>query len=131
MFELYTEKACRVIFFARYELSEIGGPAIEPEHLLLALIREDRDLASRLLRAGATIESIREQVAAHSGTPDNIATSVDVPLSLDCKRVLAFVAEEAERLDLKQIGTEHLLRGLLRVENCFAVEILRKHGIDG
>ena len=39
---------------------------------------------------------------------------MDVPLSHECKRVLAYGAEEAERLNHKQIGTEHLLLGLLR-----------------
>jgi len=44
MFERYTEKARRVIFFARYEASQFGAPAIEPEHLLLGLMREDKTL---------------------------------------------------------------------------------------
>ena len=40
MFERYTEKARRVIFFARYEASEYGSPCIETEHLLLGHLRE-------------------------------------------------------------------------------------------
>src|SRR5256885_4757169 len=60
MFERYTEKARRVIFFARYEASQFGAPAIEPEHLLLGLMREDKTLAGRFFpRAQITIESIR------------------------------------------------------------------------
>ena len=47
MFERYTEKARRVIFFARYEASQFGAPAIEPEHLLLGLMREDKTLTGR------------------------------------------------------------------------------------
>ena len=39
MFERYTEKARRVIFFARYEASQYGQPKIDTEHLLLGLIR--------------------------------------------------------------------------------------------
>ncbi|MBZ5597034.1 MAG: hypothetical protein LAN83_01820 [Acidobacteriia bacterium] len=42
MFERYTEKARRVIFFARYEASEYGSPFIETEHLLLGLLRIQR-----------------------------------------------------------------------------------------
>ena len=42
MFERYTEKARRVIFFARYEASQFGSPYIETEHLLLGLLREDK-----------------------------------------------------------------------------------------
>ncbi len=38
MFERYTEKARRVIFFARYEASQFGSPYIETEHLVQASI---------------------------------------------------------------------------------------------
>ena len=58
MFERYTEKARRVIFFARYEASQFGSPYIETEHLLLGLLREDKALANRFLRSHAAIESI-------------------------------------------------------------------------
>ena len=44
MFERYTERARRVIFFARYEASNYGSRHIETEHLLLGLLREDREL---------------------------------------------------------------------------------------
>ena len=50
-------------------------------------------------------------------------------LSNECKRVLAYAAEEAERLSHKHIGTEHLLLGLLREEKCFAAEILHERGL--
>ena len=48
MFERYTEKARRVIFFARYEASQFGSPYIETEHLLLGLLREDKALTKFL-----------------------------------------------------------------------------------
>ena len=54
---------------------------------------------------------------------------MDLPLSNECKRVLAYAAEEAERLSHKHIGTEHLLLGLLREEKCFAAEILHERGL--
>jgi Clp amino terminal domain, pathogenicity island component len=44
MFERYSEKARRVIFFSRYEASQFGSPKIDTEHLLLGLIREDKAL---------------------------------------------------------------------------------------
>ena len=68
MFERYTEKARRVIFFARYEASQFGSPYIETEHLLLGLLREDKALANRFLRSHAAVESIRKQIeGAHHG----------------------------------------------------------------
>jgi len=61
MFERYTEKARRVIFFARYEASQFGSPYIETEHLLLGLLREDKALTNRFLRSHASVESIRKR----------------------------------------------------------------------
>ena len=61
MFEKYTEKARRVIFFARYEASQFGGCCIETEHLLLGLLREDKSLTHRFLREPTPVEAIRKQ----------------------------------------------------------------------
>ena len=129
MFERYTEKARRVIFFARYEASQFGSPYIETEHLLLGLLREDKALTNRFLRSHASVESIRKQIEGHTTIREKVSTSVDLPLSNECKRVLAYAAEEAERLSHKHIGTEHLLLGLLREEKCFAAEILMERGL--
>src|SRR5215472_4026340 len=129
MFERYTEKARCVIFFARYEASQFGSPCIETEHLLLGLLREDKSLANRFLRSNASVESIRKQIEAHTTMREKVSTSVDLPLSHECKRVLAYGAEEAERLNHKHIGTEHLLLGLLREEKCFAADILHERGL--
>ncbi|MFZ1085230.1 MAG: ATP-dependent Clp protease ATP-binding subunit [Terracidiphilus sp.] len=129
MFERYTEKARRVIFFARYEASQFGSPYIETEHLLLGLLREDKALTNRFLRSHASVDSIRKQIETHTTIREKVSTSVDLPLSNECKRVLAYAAEEAERLGHKHIGTEHLLLGLLREEKCFAAEILQERGL--
>ncbi len=130
MFERYTEKARRTIFFARYEASQFGSPNIESEHLLLGLLREDKALTNRFLRSHASVESIRKQIEAHTTVREKVSTRVDLPLSNECKRVLAYGAEEAERLGHKHIGTEHLLLGLMREEKCFAAEILQERGLN-
>jgi uncharacterized damage-inducible protein DinB len=129
MFERYTEKGRRVIFYARYEASQFGSPYIETEHLLLGLLREDKALTNRFLRSHEPLESIRKQIEEHTTIREKVSTSVDLPLSNECKRVLAYGAEEAERLSHRHIGTEHLLMGLLREEKCFAGEILQERGL--
>lgn len=128
MFERYTEKARRVVFFARYEASQFGSPYIETEHLLLGLLREHKGLTNKFLPPGS-VESIRKQIEDHTTIRENVPTSVDLPLSNEGKRVLAYAAEEAERLSHKHIGTEHLLLGLLREEKCFAAQILHERGL--
>ena len=130
MFERYTEKARRVIFFARYEASQFGAPAIEPEHLLLGLMREDKTLTSRFLaRAQASLEAIRKEIEGRAPLREKISTSVELPLAPETKRVLAYAHEESDRLQHRHIGTEHLLLGLLREERSMAAEILYERGL--
>jgi ATP-dependent Clp protease ATP-binding subunit ClpC len=130
MFERYTEKARRVIFFARYEASQFGASQIEAEHVLLGLIREDKNLTTRLFhRSHANIESIRKVIEERTVLRDRITNSIDLPLSGEAKRVLAYAAEESEKFGHRHIGTEHLLLGLLREENSVAAEILYDRGL--
>ena len=96
MFERYTEKARRVIFFARYEASQFGAPAIEPEHLLLGLMREDKTLTGRFFpRAQVSIESIRKEIEGRTLLREKISTSVELPLAPETKHVLAYAHEES------------------------------------
>jgi hypothetical protein len=129
MFERYTERARRVPFLARYEASQFGSTTIETEHFLLGLIREDETLFARFLRNHSSIESIRKEIEARTPIREKVPSSIDLPLSDQCKRILAYAAEEMERLNHRHIGTEHLLLGILREEKCVASEILHERGL--
>ena len=130
MFERYTEKARRVIFFARYEASHYGSPSIETEHLLLGLLREDRTLAKRFLGEVNSEGGIRAEIERHITSRERFSTSVEVPLTLESKKILNLAAEEADRLGHRHIGTEHMLLGLLRVEDSLAGKILAARGVS-
>ncbi len=124
MFERYTEKARRVVFFARFEASQYGSPYIETEHLLLGLLREDANVA-KLLPEIKSLHQIRCEIEQHIEPRERISTSVEVPLTAECKRILTAAAEEAERLGDRHVGTEHLLLGIFREKKCLAATILR------
>jgi hypothetical protein len=126
MFERYTEKARRVIFFARYEASQFGSPYIETEHLLLGILREHKEITRLLPNANAA--SIRRQIETATPARTQSPTSVDLPISDESRRVLTYAAEEATRLNHRHIGTEHLLLGLLRETNCFGAKLLIERG---
>jgi hypothetical protein len=130
MFERYTDKARRVIFFARYEASQYGSPQIETEHLLLGLLREDKALGTRLFSEHGSADKFRQEVEQRWKGREKTATSVDLPLSPESKSVLRYAVEESERLAAEHIGCEHLVLGMLREQNCFAAEALQRAGIS-
>ncbi len=125
MFERYTEKARRVIFFARYEASQSGSPYIEAEHMVLAILRESRDWVLPL----DDRTRLAQEISSLLPRNEKISTSVELPLSHSVKRSLAFGAEEAERLKHKHIDAPHLLIGLLREESA-ASAALNRYGIS-
>lgn len=135
MFERYTEKARRLIFFARYEASQFGSPYIETEHLLLGLLRESKESVTKLLSSATPVEAVKAIALIRSNIESNashskvIPTSVDLPLSNASKRALAYAAEEAERFSHQYIGTEHLLLGLMRETDGLASKILAVVGV--
>ena len=127
MFERYTEKARRTVFFARYEASQLGSAYIETEHILLGLLREDAPLLGRLVPALSS-PGVRQQLTSRLPRGAAIATTIDLPLSNESKNVLTHAAEEANRLSDSLIGTEHLLLALLREPETYSAQVLHQNG---
>lgn len=130
MFERYTEKARRVIFFARYEASNYGSPYIESEHVLLGLLREDPALANRLGNRRIVGPEIRAEIESRITRRERFSTSVEVPLSGECESVLKFAADAAEKSGHRWVGTEHLLLSILRADTSLAAQVLASQGFE-
>jgi hypothetical protein len=128
MFERFTEKARRVIFFAVDEAKAYRSVNIESEHLLLALVRESRSILDAHVDRPVNMDEFRK-VLAGGPTTGQPSTHVNVPLSNEGKRILAHSAEEANGFLHRHIGTEHLLLGILREDKCRAARVLRKMGL--
>ena len=127
MFERYTEKARRAIFFARYEASQFGLQFIDANCLLIGLVRENGQIATRWLGLDAT--ELHRIVESQTMRSNPISTSVDLPLTNEVKRVLAYAAEEADNLAHRHIGTEHLFLGLLHESGTLAAERIKERGM--
>ena len=100
MFERYTEKARRVVFFARYEALQYGSHYISPEHILLGLMREDKTVSARFFpfRNSLTVEAVRREVEERIILRERIPQSAELHLAPETKRILAFANEESRQL---------------------------------
>jgi ketosteroid isomerase-like protein len=129
MFERYTERARRVIFFARYEASQYGSSFIESEHVLLGLLREDPALAKSFTEPNTFTTDIHSEIDQRVIRRKPFSTAIEVPLTPECKEILTLAAEEADEFGQWNVGTEHLLLGILRVENSLAAKLLQARGV--
>jgi ATP-dependent Clp protease ATP-binding subunit ClpC len=131
MFERYTERSRRVIFFARYEALQYGSPVISPEHILLGLMREDKTVSARFFpyKQTLTVDTIRRDVEERIVVRDRIPQSAELHLSADTKKILFYANEESRHMKNRFIGPEHLLLGLIREERSIAAEILFQYGL--
>src|SRR5258708_23974785 len=130
MFERYTERGRRVVFFARYEAAQLGSSSIGTEHLLLGLMRENSGLTARLLRErNVSSRDVRAMIETTTSQDKPVSQSVDIPLSAEARLALAHAQEEADAMRHEQIGTEHLLLGLLWVKEGKAAEVLARNGL--
>ncbi len=133
MFERYTERARRVLFFARYEASQLGSVSMETAHLLLGLIREGKGITSRIFtESHLSLEEIRKKLEDSAVALGALVAGDDsrqIPFSAETTRVFDLAAEEADRLLHNRIDTAHLLLGILREERSVAASILVEHGL--
>ena len=128
MFEHCTERARRCIFFARESASHYGSESIETEHLLLGILHEDPDVIGRFLPSKTPME-IRAEIESRIAKC-TASTRIEIPLSFLCKVILAYSAEEAERLHHRHINVDHFLIGVVREEDGTPGQILRSAGLN-
>jgi ATP-dependent Clp protease ATP-binding subunit ClpC len=76
---------------------------------------------------GLEVPRVQEIVERLTGPGDYQGTKLD--LSPGTQQVLEFAVEEARRMGHHYIGTEHLLLGLVRLNDGVAQDVLRKLGI--
>ncbi len=131
MFEKYNEKARRALFFARYEASKLGSRVIETEHILLGVLREGEDIVVDLMRTlDVRATDLRKKIEGDRVFVERISATAELPLSEECKKALAFAGHEAEVAGIENVGSEHLLVGLMRVDDCFAAQVLNEAGVE-
>lgn len=129
--ERFTQRARRVLSLAQEAAQSMNSAAIDTEHLLLALIREEGGVAGGVLRdLGLDLpraEALAQRLTKAQGRP----ASAQLDLSPNVKKALELAVNEARRLSHHAIGSEHLLLGMLRLPDGVALDLLRQLGVSG
>jgi hypothetical protein len=126
-FERYTPEARKALFFSRYEASQAGSTTIEPEHLLLGLIRVGEAVVGQFGRSGLSLQPARSALVVQAAEP--IPSSTMIPVSDRVRPVFGAAAQEADRQQHQSIGLVHLLLGVLRDGDSAAAGWLAARGV--
>jgi len=130
MWQRFTERARKVVFYAQEEAHKFGEGYVSTEHLLLGLVRENDSVAARVLeRLNVGLSRIRTEVEKQLPRGDSRQTQ-ELSLTPRAKRVIDLAYDEARNLNNNYIGTEHLLLGLIREGDGLAGRVLAKLGIE-
>jgi ATP-dependent Clp protease ATP-binding subunit ClpC len=121
MFERYTREAKRILVFARYEAQIRGSAYIEPEHILFGILREQSGIADKLTAGEFLVQFIKK--------PEN-KDQIVIPFSPASIRLLTSTSDQADQLQDPDIGTEHLLLGLLAETDLIPTTVLNQLGLE-
>ncbi|MFN3684317.1 MAG: ATP-dependent Clp protease ATP-binding subunit [Fimbriimonadaceae bacterium] len=130
MWQRFTERARKVVFYAQEEAQRFGEGYVSTEHLLLGLVREQDSVAARVLdKLGVSLSRIKAEIEKQLPRGD-VRNNQEMSLTPRAKRVIDLAYDEARNLNNNYIGTEHLLLGLIREGDGLAGRVLNKLGVD-
>jgi ATP-dependent Clp protease ATP-binding subunit ClpC len=151
MFIRFTDRSRRCVRAAFKEARELGHDSLGDEDLLLGILRADEGAGAEALASlGVTLEG------AHEGSEEMLSYALSsigisledlrreageafemrlpddrrIPFSPLAKNALVGARKEMRRLGDNHLGTEHVLLGILRIQDGTAIRLLASMGVS-
>jgi ATP-dependent Clp protease ATP-binding subunit ClpC len=132
MMERFTDRARKVMQLANQEALRFNHEYVGTEHVLLGLCKEGSGVAANVLKnLDVNLHKIRLEVEkiVQPG-PEMTGTMGKLPQTPRTKQAIEYSISYARELGHNYLGTEHLLLGLLRVEEGVAAQVLMNLGVS-
>jgi hypothetical protein len=130
VFERFSPEARGVVVQAQTEARLLDHNYIGTEHVLLGLLAEPRGIAYEELAAhDVSLDAARDAVEQIIGR-GSTSPPGHIPFTPRAKKALELALREALRFGQRNIGTEHVLLGVIRIEEGVAVQALERLGVD-
>ncbi|HEV7768258.1 MAG TPA: Clp protease N-terminal domain-containing protein, partial [Thermoanaerobaculia bacterium] len=130
-FNKLTVKAQEAIADAQNLAREAGNPELAPEHLLLALVRQEGGIVSPILnKLGVTPGIVEAEIAAEVSKFSRVGgASAEPGISSSLRKIFDAAFKSAEQFSDEYVSTEHLLLALADAKGTTASQVLRRHGV--
>ncbi len=128
-FDKFTERARKVLSLAQEEAQRFQHNYIGTEHLLLALLHENKGVAVEVLgNLEIDTNEIRETIEAIIDKGDRILLD-EIGFTPRSKKVIELAKDEAQSMKHHYVGIEHLLLGIVREGEGIAAGVLEQMGV--
>jgi ATP-dependent Clp protease ATP-binding subunit ClpB len=130
-FNKLTLKAQEAVVEAQNLARGAGNPEVTPEHLLLALVRQEGGIVAPILnKLGVAPGQIEAEVAAEVAKYSKVGGASAEPLvASSLRKVFDSAFSAAETFNDEYVSTEHLLLAIADTKSATAAQVLKRHGV--
>ncbi|MFA5030853.1 MAG: ATP-dependent Clp protease ATP-binding subunit [Patescibacteria group bacterium] len=135
--EKFTTHLKRALHHAASFAQETEYASVDPAHMIVGLIEQRGSLAAELLgKAGVDLGRLKKEIEEKGKLQGTITLPIpptktkQVKLSETAKRALEKAAITAKKYHHRYIGTEHLLAGILQLEDAWLKEQFKKYNVN-
>ncbi len=130
-FSRFTDRARKAMSLAKDQALKFNSDYIGTEHVLLGLLKDTEGIACSVLESlNVDFDSAKKEVQKLSKPSPDVIQAGEPPFTPSCKKLLEYSISESRTLNDNHVGTEHLLLGLLRVEEGIALQVLINLGAN-
>src|ERR1700694_3857355 len=130
-FNKLTVKAQEAVVEAQNLDRDAGNPEVTPEHLLVALLRQEGGIVSPILnKLGLNPGVIEAEVAAEVAKYSKVGgSSAEPQISSTLRKVFDAAFKAADDFKDEYVSTEHVLLAIAKTKEATAAKTLAGHGV--
>ncbi len=126
----YSPHFQRIFLIAQEHAKRLNHDYLGSEHLLLAITDvEDSIAAQALKKLNVDLRKLRMIIEDAIGVGQSMMLLGELPLSSQAKKIIGYAVEEAHKMGLNYIGSEHLMLALVKDEEGIGARILSSMGV--
>jgi len=133
MFRGYTQRAQRILMIdAQDETRKFNSDKLQPEHIILAIIKDEKGTACKILnKQSIELSDFEKEIAKNLNSVfKNASFSLgDLPSSPRTKKILSEASSEAALIGDKTIGTEHIVLACINEKDSTIKDYLNTKGL--
>ncbi len=130
MFENFTDRARRVLFFARNKAGQFQNPFVDSVHLLHGVLMEEDELVRSCLKY-CKVDTIilRKEIDVMCVKLGRGGVAGEIPLTETVQNMLKQAIRESFSFESDKVDVEHVFLAILHFPSSSAVTVLRNAGL--